>query len=75
MVWLLYTYSKQITMSIATILLVLIVFGVILWLVNTYIPPDTTVKKIINIVAVILIVLWLLQAFGLLSALGGIRVR
>lgn len=62
-------------MSIATILLVLIVFGVILWLVNTYIPPDTTVKKIINIVAVILIVLWLLQAFGLLSALGGIRVR
>lgn len=59
-------------MSIIGLIVTLIVIGVLLWLVNTYIPMDGRIKNIINIVVVILVVLWLLQvfvgSFGFLSA-------
>ena len=60
-------------MPILTILLVLIVVGVILWLVNTYIPMDRKIKSILNVVVVILVVVWLLQAFGLLDSLKSLH--
>ncbi|HMI20348.1 MAG TPA: Thivi_2564 family membrane protein [Sphingomonas sp.] len=56
------------------IIVVLIVVGVLLWLVNNYIPMDGKIKNILNIVVVIIVVLWLLQAFGLLGSLGGVHV-
>jgi type IV secretory pathway TrbL component len=52
----------------------LIVVGVLLWAVNTYIPMDPTIKKILNVVIVIAVVLWLLQAFGILGSLSTVRV-
>jgi len=58
-------------MSLISLLVVLIVVGVILWLINTYIPMDTKIKKILNVVVVIAVILWLLQAFGIL---GNLRV-
>ena len=61
-------------MPLLNILLVLIVVGVILWLVNTYIPMDRKIKNILNVVVVIAVVIWLLKAFGLLSTLKGINV-
>jgi len=56
------------------VIIVLIVVGVLLWLVNTYIPMDGKIKSILNAVVVILVVLWLLQAFGLLGPIGGVRI-
>jgi uncharacterized BrkB/YihY/UPF0761 family membrane protein len=61
-------------MPLITILIVLIVTGVILWLINTYIPMDGKIKRIINIVVVIVVVIWLLKAFGLFAYLTNIRV-
>ncbi|MEO6253183.1 MAG: Thivi_2564 family membrane protein [Ferruginibacter sp.] len=61
-------------MPLLTILLVLVVAGVILWLVNTYIPMDRKIKSILNAVVVIIIVIWLLQAFGLLDSIKKINV-
>lgn len=61
-------------MPLLTLIVVLIVVGVLLWLVNTYIPMDGKIKSILNAVVVILVVLWLLQAFGLLGALNGVHV-
>jgi hypothetical protein len=61
-------------MSLITILLVLIVVGVILWLINTYIPMQGTIKSILNAVVVIVLVIWLLQAFGVLGELGRVRI-
>jgi hypothetical protein len=61
-------------MPLLTIVIVLIVAGVLLWLINTYIPMDRKIKNILNIVVVIAIVIWLLKAFGLLGSLGSIRV-
>ena len=61
-------------MPILTILIVLIVVGVILWLVNTYIPMDRKIKSILNAVVVIVVIIWLLKAFGLLSSLQNMHV-
>ena len=61
-------------MPLLNVLLVLIVVGVLLWLVNNYIPMDSKIKSILNAVVVILVVLWLLQAFGLINSLKNIRI-
>ena len=61
-------------MSLISLVVVLIVIGVLLWLVNTYIPMDTKIKTIINIVVVIVICLWLLSLVGILPDLNAIRV-
>jgi hypothetical protein len=62
-------------MSLLSLVVVLIVVGVILWLVNTYIPMDAKIKQILNVVVLIVVVLWLLQAFGILGDINGIRIR
>lgn len=66
--------SKSIIMPLLNILILLVVVGVILWLVNTYIPMDSKIKNILNAVAVIAVVIWLLQVFGLLDSLKNITI-
>ena len=50
-------------MDLVNIVVVLIVVGVLLWLVNTYIPMDGKIKQILNIVVVIVVILWLLLKY------------
>jgi len=61
-------------MSLLSLIVTLVVVGVLLWLVNNYIPMDSKIKNILNVVVVILVVIWLLQSFGVLGSLGGVRV-
>jgi hypothetical protein len=61
-------------MDLVQFVLVIIVVGVLLWLVNNYIPMDSKIKQILNIVVVIALILWILKVFGLLGFLQGIRV-
>jgi hypothetical protein len=61
-------------MPILTIIIVLIVVGVILYLINRYIPMDAKIKSILNIVVVICVIIWLLQAFGILGHLNNVKV-
>ncbi|ABS63136.1 MULTISPECIES: Thivi_2564 family membrane protein [Parvibaculum] len=61
-------------MPLLNLIVILIVIGVLLWLVNTYIPMDSKIKSILNIVVVVAVVIWLLQVFGLLGSLNGITV-
>jgi hypothetical protein len=61
-------------MPLIQVLMVLIVVGVLLWLVNRFIPMAGTIKSILNAVVVIAVVLWLLNVFGLFHSLSGIRV-
>jgi len=56
-------------MSLITIVIVLIVVGVVLWLINTYIPMEHTIKTILNVVVVIVVILWLLNEFDVLHLL------
>ncbi len=61
-------------MPLLQIVLTLIVVGVLLWLVNRFIPMAGSIKSILNAVVVIGVVLWLLNAFGLFHSLSRIRV-
>jgi hypothetical protein len=61
-------------MSLVTVVITLIVVGVVLWLINTYVPMDSKIKTILNVVVVIVVILWLLQGFGVLGSLHGVRV-
>ncbi len=61
-------------MPLLNVVVTLIVVGVLLWLVNSYIPMDGKIKKLLNIVVVVAVVLWLLSAFGLIGNLANVRV-
>jgi hypothetical protein len=61
-------------MPLLQILLTLIVVGVLLWLVNRFIPMAGSIKSILNAVVVIAVVLWLLNVFGLFHSISRIRV-
>ncbi len=61
-------------MPLINLVVTLIVIGVLLWLVNTYIPMDGKIKKILNIVVMICVVVWLLSVFGVIGHSGDIRV-
>ncbi|WP_373497900.1 Thivi_2564 family membrane protein [Desulfococcus sp.] len=61
-------------MSLINLIIILIVVGVILWLINNYIPMDHKIKSILNIVVVIAVILWLLNVFGVIGSLSGLRI-
>jgi hypothetical protein len=61
-------------MPLVTLVIYLALAGVLLWLVNNYIPMDGRIKQIINIVVVVGVVVWLLRVFGVMGPLSSIRV-
>lgn len=61
-------------MSLISLLAILIVVGILLWLVNNFIPMDGKIKSILNAVVVICVVLWLLSAFGILQQFDGVQI-
>jgi hypothetical protein len=61
-------------MSLISLVITLAVVGVILWLINGYIPMEATVKKILNVVVIIVVILWLLSVFGVLGPISGMRI-
>ena len=61
-------------MPLIQLVIVLVVVGVILWLINSYIPMQATMKKVLNVVVVIAVVLWLLGVFGLFDSVQNIHI-
>jgi hypothetical protein len=61
-------------MPLTHLLIVLVVVGVVLWVINTYIPMQSTIKKILNVVVIIAVVIWLLTVFGVIGSLHNIRI-
>lgn len=62
-------------MDLISVLVVLVVVGVVLWLINNFIPMDANVKKILNVFVIIVLVLWLLSLFlGGFGSLRSIRI-
>lgn len=61
-------------MPLLQVVIVLVVVGVILWVINSYIPMQGTIKRILNAVVVIAVIIWLLQVFGVLNSLQGIHI-
>ena len=61
-------------MSLLNVIIALIVVGVILWLINSFIPMDSKIKSILNVVVVIAVIVWLLKVFGIFGSLGNILI-
>jgi hypothetical protein len=56
-------------MTLVDIVLVLIVVGLIMWLVNTYVPMAGGIKSLLNVVVFVVVLVWILQVFGLVGAI------
>jgi hypothetical protein len=61
-------------MPLVQVIVVLVVVGVLLWLINRFIPMAGSIKTILNVVVVIIVVLWLLNIFGIFSGFSAIRI-
>ena len=61
-------------MSLVAIVITLIVVGFLLWLVNTYIPMDGKINKVVNIVVIVAVVGWLLHVSGAWDYIRNVRV-
>lgn len=62
-------------MPLVSLIVLLVVLGLVMYLVNNYIPMDPPFKMVLNVVIVLALILWLLGAFGLLGSIGDFRVR
>lgn len=61
--------------TLLSIIIALVVLGVLLWLIESYVPMDANIKKVLIVVSIIVVVLWLLQAFGLMGELNNIGIK
>ncbi len=61
-------------MTLVQIAVVLIVIGVLMWLINTYIPMLGAIKSLLNLVVILVVVVWLLQIFGIIGPIPGVRI-
>lgn len=60
---------KSFLMSLLNIVLILIIVGIVLWLINRFIPMDYKIKMILNAVVVIAVIIWLLRSSGFLNSI------
>jgi hypothetical protein len=61
-------------MTLVGIVVVLVVVGLILWLINTYIPMAGGIKSLLNIVVFVVVLIWLLQVFGIIGPINGVHI-
>lgn len=61
-------------MSFINLVVVLVITGLAMWLINKYIPMQATLKKILNVVVIIVVILYLLAAFGIIGNFPGIII-
>jgi hypothetical protein len=60
--------------TLVSIVVVLVVVGLVMWLINTYIPMPGAIKSLLNIVVFVVVLIWLLQTFGLIGAIPGLKM-
>ncbi|MGB8682537.1 MAG: Thivi_2564 family membrane protein [Candidatus Binatus sp.] len=61
-------------MPLVNIVLILVVIGLVMWLINTYIPMAGAIKSLLNIVVFVVVLIWVLQTFGLIGAIPGFKI-
>jgi hypothetical protein len=70
---LLYVHYQN-NMSLLSIILLIVIIGVVLWAINSFIPLDANIKKLLNVVIIIVLVIFLLKALGAFAYLGGVKI-
>ena len=66
--------TVRLIMSLANIVVVLVVTGLIMWLINTYIPMASAIKSLLNIVVFVVVLVWILQGVGIIGAIPGVTM-
>jgi len=61
-------------MTLVQIAIVLVVIGVVMWMINTYIPMMGAIKSLLNLVVILVVVIWLLQVFGIIGPIPGVQI-
>ncbi len=61
-------------MTLVNIIVILVVVGLVMWLINTYIPMAGAIKSLLNIVVFVVLLIWILQVFGVIGAIPGLRI-
>jgi hypothetical protein len=61
-------------MPLVQLVIVLVIVGVILWVINSFIPMQSTIKAILNAVVVIGVIIWLLSVFGIIGNISTIHI-
>jgi hypothetical protein len=61
-------------MTLVNIVVILVVVGLVMWLINTYIPMAGAIKSLLNIVVFVVVLIWILQTFGLIGAIRGLKM-
>ena len=61
-------------MTLTDIVVALVVVGLILWLINTYIPMAAAIKSLLNVIVFVVVLIWVLQVFGVIGPINGIHI-
>ncbi len=61
-------------MTLVNIVVILVVIGLVMWLINTYIPMAGAIKSLLNIVVFVVVLIWVLQTFGLIGTIPGLKI-
>jgi hypothetical protein len=67
-------FAEALSMTLIDIVIVLVVAGLVLWLIDTYIPMAGGIKSLLNVVVFVVVLIWVLQVFGLIGPIHGIRI-
>ena len=61
-------------MTLVNIVVILVVVGLVMWLINTYIPMAGAIKSLLNVVVFVVVLVWILPTFGVIGAIPGIKI-
>ena len=61
-------------MTLVNIIVILVVVGLVMWLINTYIPMAGAIKSLLNIVVFVVVLIWVLQTFGMIGSIRGLKM-
>ncbi|MBV8137421.1 MAG: hypothetical protein JO121_17590 [Deltaproteobacteria bacterium] len=61
-------------MTLPEIVLILVIAGLLMWLINTYIPMAAAIKSLLNVVVFVVLLIWVLQSLGIIGGVAGIRI-
>lgn len=61
-------------MGLLELIIALVVVGVLMWLINAYVPMEPGIKRLLNIAVIVILVIWLLMQLGFLDSIANIRI-
>jgi hypothetical protein len=61
-------------MPLVNIVLIIVAVGLVMWLINTYIPMAAAIKSLLNVVVFVVVLIWILRIFGVVGEIPGVHI-